>query len=77
MLINMLGEIIGELKGKVTGQRVASSEVRIETSVQETGKLLGVEVNQTVTFWVEARKNGLPYGEGLGNIMTRDGEMAT
>ncbi len=77
LLINMLGEIIGELKGKVTGQRVVSPEGRSETSVQETGKLLGTEVNQIVTFWVEARKNGLPYGEGLGNITTRDGEMAT
>jgi len=73
----MFGEMIGELKGKVTGQRVVSSEGRIETSVQEMGKLLGVEVNQTVTFWVEARKNGLPYGEGLGNMMTKDGETAT
>lgn len=74
----MLGEMIGELKGKITGQRVTTERGRIETSLQEAGKILGEELSQTVTFWTEPRggNSGL-YGEGAGVMLTRKREMAT
>lgn len=75
----MIGEtVIGELKGKVTGQRVTTDQGRIETSLQETGKMLGLEVSQKVTFWTEPRGSGGGlYGEGAGIMMTKEGEAAT
>lgn len=75
----MLGEMIGESRGKVTGNRVLPSEgqaPKVETSFQESGKILGVEVTDMGTYWSVARAVGGLYGEGQGVIMTKDGEMA-
>jgi len=45
----MLGEQIGEEKGKVTARRVISIDVgtKVEVSFQSSGKLLGVEHQST------------------------------
>jgi hypothetical protein len=76
----MLGELIYEQKGKVTGQRVLDvSPPRVETSFSATGTLKGgITVSEMGTYWSEARSPGILYGEGQGIIMTNDGtEVAT
>jgi hypothetical protein len=70
----MLGQLIGEASGKVTGFRVVPTEgkpMEIEVSFQGSGKLLGIEITDV------GRYRGTPlYGEGQALIMTRDGETA-
>ncbi len=76
----MLGEKIGEESGHVTGNRVVSVEApgpKVETSVQQTGKLLGHATTTWITYWSVPRGENLLEGEGQGVIMTTDGEMAT
>jgi len=48
----MLGEQIGEEKGKVTARRVLSIDggTKVEVSFQSNGKLLGVEHQSMVTY---------------------------
>jgi hypothetical protein len=77
----MLGDIIGEEKGKITGQRVLDVEggaPKMETSFSATGNYRGVETTATVTYWGSLRPDGAIYGEGQGVLMSKDGqEMAT
>lgn len=75
----MLGEIIGEFKGKITGNRVLSVGCcpKIESSFQETGKILDEEATGIGTFWTIIKEGGKLYGEGQGIITTNDGENAT
>ncbi len=75
----MLGELIGELKGKITGNRVLSVECypKIESSFQEMGTILDVDVTGTGTFWAFIKEEGRLYGEGHGMIMTNDAEIVT
>ena len=77
----MLGEQIGEAKGKSTGQRVLDVEgglPKIETSFSEGGKLKGVDFTNVGTFWAITRPEGILYGEGKGVMTTKGGdEMAT
>jgi hypothetical protein len=75
----MLGEIIGELKGKITGNRVLSVEYcpKIESSFQDIGKILDVEVTNIGTFWYFFKEEGGLYGEGQGVLFTNDGEIGT
>ncbi len=75
----MLGEQIGEEKGKVQVRRVLSSEggPKIEVSVQSTGKLLGVETRTNVTYTAVIRPDGSLYGEGQGIVIGKNGETAS
>jgi hypothetical protein len=78
----MLGELLFENKGKITGQRVLSVENRIpklEILISGTGIFTGsLEVTTTWTYWAIQRPNGTSYSEGKGVIMTKDGnEVAT
>jgi hypothetical protein len=78
----MLGELLFESKGKITGQRVLSVENRIpklEILISGTGIFTGsLEVTTTWTYWAIQRPNGTSYSEGKGVIMTKDGnEVAT
>jgi hypothetical protein len=76
----MLGELIYEQKGKVTGQRVLDvSPPRVETSFSATGTLKGaITVSEMGTYWSEARSPGILYGEGQGIVMSNHGtEVAT
>jgi hypothetical protein len=69
----VLGEKVGETTGKVTGQRVLD-EGKLEITAQETGKLLGLETSEFVTYSSELREGGVLYGEGRGVAMTREGD---
>jgi hypothetical protein len=76
----MLGEKIGEVSGKITGQRVLpphEGQTRVETSFQAMGKILGADVKELGTYWSEMRAGGTVYGEGHGVFMTPDGEAAS
>jgi hypothetical protein len=71
----MLGELIGELKGKNTGWRVLP-DGKIETTAEGTGKLLGIDVWMISTS-VGTMANGLFMGEVNSFITTTTGETAT
>jgi hypothetical protein len=76
----MLGEKIGEMSGKINSQRVLSvggEGLKMETSFQANGSLLGTNVKETGTYWTVVHPDGTHYGEGQGATMTKDGKMAT
>ena len=59
----MLGDLIYEHKGKMTGQRVLDvSPPRVETSFSDIGTLKGgITVSEIGTYWSEARSPGILY----------------
>ena len=76
----MLGEKIGQASGKVTTRRVLANPgggPKMETSFESSGKLLGVDVRETGTYWSAVRPDGTLYGEGQGILMGKKGEVAT
>jgi len=75
----MLGEQIGEETGKVMARRVLSVDegTKVEVSLQSTGKFLGVEIRNTVTYWATIRPDGSLYGEAQGLVVGQGGERAT
>lgn len=73
----MLGDLIGEEKGKITSQRVLDVEggqPKMETSFSATGNYRGVETTATITYWGSPRPGGAIYGEGKGVLMSKDGQ---
>jgi hypothetical protein len=78
----MLGQLLFESRGRITGQRLLSVEngiPKFETSISGTGIFTGsLEVNTNWTYWAIHRSDGTSYSQGQGVIMTRDGrEVAT
>jgi len=75
----MLGEQIGEETGKVMSRRVLSVDggTKVEVSLQNTGKILGIETRGTVTYWAGIRPDGTLYGEAQGLVAGKGGERAT
>ena len=74
----MLGEIIGEMKGNVSGQRVTDIEgPTIETSISASGSLRGVQVTELLTYIASPSSNRMLHGIGNGIIRTLDGEITT
>ncbi|HKX17048.1 MAG TPA: hypothetical protein VJT33_03440 [bacterium] len=78
----MLGDVICEERGKVTGLRVLSHEgagPKVEVSFQATGKMLGADESDMGTYVTVVRQhgNGVMYGRGDGALMTQGGEMVT
>ena len=70
----MLGEQLFEFERKFKGRRVLDAEgPKIETSVVANGKIKDIDIIETVTYWTIPRASGVLYGEGLGVIMTKDG----
>ena len=73
----MLGDLIGEETGKVTGFRVLDEAgPKVEVSIQTKGKILGIDYRGRTTYWSEMQSGGFLYGEGQGMYMTLDGDMA-
>jgi hypothetical protein len=63
----MLGELIGETRGKRVVRRVLSSTPpRVEVRLEDGRKMLGVEVNGFSTYTSELRADGSIYGQGSG-----------
>src|SRR2546427_10865529 len=77
----MLGDQVGEEKGKITSQRVLDVEggtPKMETSFSATGKYRGVEATDMGTYWSPPRPGGAIHGQGQGVLMSKNGqEMAT
>jgi|SRR5208337_3690912 len=76
----MLGEQIGEERGKRTARRVLSTDgggFKVEVSFESNGKVLGVDIHEIGTYWSTPRPDGSLYGEGEGVVLTPDGGMAT
>jgi hypothetical protein len=76
----MLGDKIGEMSGKISSQRVlsiADGRLKMETSMQGNGTLLGAKVKEIGTYITVFLADGTQHGEGRGVMMTADGEIAT
>jgi hypothetical protein len=74
----MLGEMLGELNGKIIGQRVVpgyhmGGPLKMEATMETKGKILGQEVTLLATFWRMERPQGGMFSKGHGVLMTRDG----
>jgi hypothetical protein len=74
----LLGYLVYETKGKMTGQRVldvgVSGSPKLEITISGEGKIReDIEFTEVWTYWTEQRSNGVQYGEGKGVMMTRDG----
>lgn len=70
----MLGEVIAEFKGKITGTRVLP-DGKIETSEQASGKILGIEASWVATAISTHMPNGVLMGEGDAIVNTIDGDV--
>lgn len=73
----MLGDLIAEETGKVTGFRVLDSKgPKAEVSIRTQGKIIGHDYQGRATYTSEVQASGALFGEGHGVYMTPDG-MAT
>jgi hypothetical protein len=73
----MLGELLGEEKGKVTMHRVVRTHGKghkMEITFQTTGTLAGAEMKDIGTYYSVMRPGGFLFGQGQGFIMTKDGD---
>jgi hypothetical protein len=74
----MLGDKIGETKGKRLVRRVLSVDPpTAEVSFEDSGKLVGVPVKGMGSYTSAVRADGSIYGTGQGLSMTEDGESVT
>ncbi|HEV2494322.1 MAG TPA: hypothetical protein VG204_14750 [Terriglobia bacterium] len=72
----MLGEQIGDTRGKRLVRRVLSSNPpNVEVTFEDAGKMVGVDVNGFGTYTSEVRADGSIYGEGQGVYMSATGDM--
>jgi hypothetical protein len=74
----MLGEMLGELNGKIVGQRIVAGyhmggPLKMESTMETKGKILGQEVTLLATFWRMERPQGGFFSKGHGVLMTKDG----
>jgi len=72
----MLGELIGETRGKRIVRRILP-DGKVEVSFEEAGTFLGAAATGFGTYWAEVRPDGTLFGEGQGVVMTKDGAMAS
>jgi len=75
----MLGDVVIEERGQITGMRVLSSEngPTMEVSFRATGNLLGSEATDIGTYVSVVREDGTLFGDGQGVAMTADGGMVS
>ena len=75
----MLGEKIGEFRGKVTGQRMLPSDglPKFETTAEGAGTIIGIPARVMATYWSAMQPDGSLYGETVGPspTITKDGDM--
>ena len=69
----MIGELIGDFKGKTTGTRFLA-DMKIEGSYAGTGKLLGKDASIMATAVFVLMPTGVNMIEGNGMEMTAEGE---
>jgi hypothetical protein len=74
----MLGEMIGETKGKRLVRRVLSvNPPTAEVSFEDSGQLAGVPVKGMGSYTSTVRADGSIFGTGQGLSMSDDGESVT
>lgn len=74
----MLGEQIGETKGRRIVRRVLSTNpATVEVSFEDAGVMLGIETTGFGTYTSVVQPDGAIHGEGHGVTTTKDGEMLT
>ena len=70
----VLGELIKETRGKITGERVLDVQVpKMETPFTMEGNYRGTPCTDVGTYTSVLREGGVLYGEGQGIITTKDG----
>jgi hypothetical protein len=77
--MDMIGELIGEMTGKVVSCRVvkhAGREPMLERTIMEKGKIFGTEVSFIATSWSKDRPQGGSFTRGHGIMTTNKGEKA-
>jgi hypothetical protein len=75
----MLGELLGESSGRITGLRVLSADggnSKVEASIQGQGTVLGMTITDIGTYWQVFRPNGAVCAEGNVLLTTDDGDLA-
>ena len=71
----MLGEKIGETRGKRLVRRVLSTDpATVEVSFEDSGEMLGVPTTGLGTYTSVVRPDGTLFGHGEGISMTAEGE---
>jgi hypothetical protein len=74
----MLGEQLGETKGKRLVRRVTSVDPpTVEVSFEDSGQMLGIPTTGMGTYTSVIRADGSIFGQGQGLTMTQDGESVT
>lgn len=74
----MLGEQIGETKGKRIVRRVISTDPpTVEVSFEDSGQMCGVPTTGMGTYTSTIRPDGSIFGHGEGISMTQDGQGIT
>lgn len=75
----MLGEQLGEGRGKRTGRRIVTVEPKfqVEVSFEDMTKILGVEGMNIGTYVSGNKPDGSLDGQGHGVFATMDGEFVT
>lgn len=83
----MVGEKIAEMVGQTTGIRVLPATVShahlhghgpiVEVSMQQQGKIFGIDVVDMGTYEACMQSGGFYEGRGQGVGMTRDGEAVS
>lgn len=76
----MLGELITEDKGKITGIRILPSEgqnPQCEVSFQAQGRMFGIDYTDLGTYQSQLTEAGVLRGKGQGMLMTKEGEVIT
>jgi hypothetical protein len=74
----MLGEQIGETKGKRIVRRVISTDPpTVEVSFEDSGQMFGTPTTGMGTYTSVIRQDGSIYGQGEGLNMTQDGDAIT
>lgn len=74
----MLGEPIGEIKGKISYQKVLDVEgPKMETTVSAGGYFKGIEITAALTYVASPSSEGVLHGVGKGVMHTADGEIVT
>ena len=70
----MLGEVICEETGTITGTRELTDS-KVELSLETAGQINGVDETTEWTYWSETRQDGTLYREGEGVMTTVDGDV--
>ena len=74
----MLGDLIGEGKGRRIVRRILSTEPpTAEVTFESAGTVLGVGAKETGTYTSELRPDGSIFGDGQGLMITNDGDTIT